>query len=233
MQLERQKARRLKKKFANTKSVGSAPAPAAPSTMNQVGASVSQAAANAGNAVKGFFGNLGSKPQNQFSGPSYRVKGGELADIPVSGQVMKPAANPNSTASKVKTGLASFGQKVSGAVSSAYSSVSSTVQQHTASPTPAYSFYFVFLSLVNVVLLLFAISEIFLMMILLNLNLNLNPNLLLLPLLRLLLPSLRLLVLPRKLKPSSILVICLFLQILLKLLLNLNLLLLLLNLSLQ
>ena len=136
MQLERQKARRLSKKFATTKSVGSAPAPAAPSAASQMGASVSQAASNAGNAVKGFFGNLGNKTP-QFSGPSYRVKGGELADIPVSGQVMKPATPANNAASKMKSGLASFGQKVSGAVSSAYTSVSTTVQQHTATPAPA------------------------------------------------------------------------------------------------
>lgn len=145
MQLERQKARRLKKKFANTKSVGSAPAPApapaAPSAINQVGASVSQAASNAGNAVKGFFGNLAPKTP-QYSGPSYRVKGGELADIPVSGQVMKPAAPTNTTAAKMKSGLATFGQKVSGAVSSAYTSVSTTVQQHTAAPAPTYILFF-------------------------------------------------------------------------------------------
>lgn len=141
MQLERQKARRLKKKFANTKSVGSAPAPApAASTPAK---SASATVAQAGNAVKGFFNNLAPKQQQQqFNGPSYRVKGGELADIPVSGQVMKPAASTPSTASvaanKVKTGLASFGQKVSGAVSSAYTSVSTTVQQHTAAAAPTY-----------------------------------------------------------------------------------------------
>ena len=146
MQLERQKARRLKKKFASTKSVGSAPAPApaAPTknVMSQAASSVSQAASSAGTAVKGFFNNLGPKTP-QFNGPSYRVKGGELADIPVSGQVMNaPAPTPANTAmsqaaNKMKTGLASFGQKVSGAVSSAYTSVSTSVQQHTASPTPA------------------------------------------------------------------------------------------------
>ena len=148
MQVERQKARRLKKKFANTKSVGSAPAPAPASTpaksvVSQAASSVSQAASSAGTAVKGFFNNLGPKTP-QFSGPSYRVKGGELADIPVSGQVMNaPAPAPTNTAmsqaaSKMKSGLATFGQKVSGAVSSAYTSVSTSVQQHAASPTPAY-----------------------------------------------------------------------------------------------
>lgn len=146
MQLERQKARRLKKKFANTKSVGSAPAPtpaASTPAASTPAKSASATVAQAGNAVKGFFNNLAPKQQQQqFNGPSYRVKGGELADIPVSGQVMKPAASTPSTASvaanKVKSGLASFGQKVSGAVSSAYTSVSTTVQQHTTATTPTY-----------------------------------------------------------------------------------------------
>ena len=114
MQIERQKAQRLKRKFASVKSVGSTPAPAAPA-----------APAAAPKAGMGFFGS--SKPAAPApSGPSYRVKGGELADIPTAGQVMKPT---NTTASKLKSNLSSFGHMVGGVVSSAAASVSSTVSQ--------------------------------------------------------------------------------------------------------
>ena len=105
MQIERQKAQRLKRKFASVKSVGSAPA--TPKT------------------GRGFFGS--TKPAAPApSGPSYRVKGGELADIPTAGQVMKPT---NTTASKLKSNLSSFGHMVGGVMSSAAASVSSTGSQ--------------------------------------------------------------------------------------------------------
>ena len=116
MQVERQKARRLKKKFANTKSVGSTPAPAPAA------------------APKNFFGKPAApKPAPTFSGPSYRVKGGELADIPSAGQVAKPS-------SKLMSTMASFGHKMGDVVSSAAASVSaaaSSVTGATASAQPA------------------------------------------------------------------------------------------------
>ena len=113
MQIERQKAQRLKRKFASVKSVGSAPATPAPA---------SPATPKTG---MGFFGS--AKPATPTpSGPSYRVKGGELADIPTAGQVMKPT---NTTASKLKSNLSSFGHMVGGVRSSAAASVSSTVSQ--------------------------------------------------------------------------------------------------------
>ena len=113
MQIERQKAQRLKRKFASVKSVGSAPATPAPA---------SPATPKTG---MGFFGS--AKPAAPApSGPSYRVKGGELADIPTAGQEMKPT---NTTASKLKSNLSSFGHMVGGVMSSAAASVSSTVSQ--------------------------------------------------------------------------------------------------------
>lgn len=113
MQIERQKAQRLKRKFASVKFVGSAPATPAPA---------SPATPKTG---MGFFGS--TKPATPApSGPSYRVKGGELADIPTAGQVMKPT---NTTASKLKSNLSSFGHMVGGVMSSAAASVSSTVSQ--------------------------------------------------------------------------------------------------------
>ena len=114
MQLERQKARRLKKKFASVKSVGSTPAP---------------------KTGMGFFGSS-KAPAPAPSGPSYKVKGGELADIPTAGQVMKPT---NSTANKLKSNLSSFGHMVGGVVSSAAASVSSTVAQVTKNEAPQYA----------------------------------------------------------------------------------------------
>lgn len=117
MQVERQKARRLKKKFANTKSVGSTPAPAAATA-----------------APKNFFGKPAApKPAATFSGPSYRVKGGELADIPSAGQVAKPS-------NKLMSTMASFGHKMGDVVSSAAASVSaaaSSVTGTAASAQPA------------------------------------------------------------------------------------------------
>ena len=138
MQQERLKARRLKKKFATTKSVGSAPPPPAPS---------SGFVQSAGSAMKGLFASS-SKPAAPAApaGPSYRVKGGELSDIPVAGQVMKPTSSASATASKLKNNLASFGHKVGGVVSSAAASVSSTVSGVTTSapvehrPTPLRNF---------------------------------------------------------------------------------------------
>lgn len=122
MQLERQKARRLKKKFASVKSVGSTPAPApAPAAAPKTG--------------MGFFGSS-KAPAPAPSGPSYKVKGGELADIPTAGQVMKPT---NSTANKLKSNLSSFGHMVGGVVSSAAASVSSTVAQVTKNEAPQYA----------------------------------------------------------------------------------------------
>ena len=119
MQLERQKARRLKKKFASVKSVGSTPAPApAPAAAPKTG--------------MGFFGSS-KAPAPAPSGPSYKVKGGELADIPTAGQVMKPT---NSTANKLKSNLSSFGHMVGGVMSSAAASVSSTVAQVTKNEAP-------------------------------------------------------------------------------------------------
>ena len=113
MQIERQKAQRLKRKFASVKSVGSAPATPAPA---------SPATPKTG---MGFFGS--TKPAAPApSGPSDRVKGGELADIPTAGQVMKPT---NTTASKLKSNLSSFGHMGGGVMSSAAASVSSTVSQ--------------------------------------------------------------------------------------------------------
>ena len=135
MQQERLKARRLKKKFATTKSVGSAPPQPAPS---------SGFGQSAGSAKKGLFSST-PKPAAP-AGPSYRVKGGELADIPVSGQVMKPTSTASATASKLKSNLASFGHKVGGVVSSAAATVSSTVAGATSSapvehrPTPLRNF---------------------------------------------------------------------------------------------
>ena len=112
MQVERQKARRLKKKFANTKSVGSAPAPAPA-------------------APKSFFGKPAApKPAPTFSGPSYRVKGGELADIPSAGQVAKPS-------SKLMSTMASFGHKMGDVVSSAAASVSAAASSVTGAAAPA------------------------------------------------------------------------------------------------
>ena len=113
MQIERQKAQRLKRKFASVKSVGSAPATPAPA---------SPATPKTG---MGFFGSTKPAPPAP-SGPRYRVKGGELADIPTAGQVMKPT---NTTASKLKSNLSSFGHMVGGVMSSAAASVSSTVSQ--------------------------------------------------------------------------------------------------------
>lgn len=136
MQIERQKARRLKKKFSATKSVGSAPLPSTTSHSS----AFSQTAAKAGTAVKGFFNNLGSsKPAAAplMSGPSYKVSGGEIADIPVSGQVMAPTTNTSSTASKLKSGIASLGHKVGDAVSSAAASVSAAASSVAASRTTA------------------------------------------------------------------------------------------------
>lgn len=134
MQIERQKARRLKKKFSATKSVGSAPLPSAsqPSVF-------SQTASKAGSAVKGFFNNLGSKPTTPTTpvGPSYKVQGGELGGIPVSGQVMAPTSTANSAASKLKSGIASLSHKVGDAVSSAAASVSAAAQTVAASKSPA------------------------------------------------------------------------------------------------
>ena len=136
MQIERQKARRLKKKFSATKSVGSSPVP--PTSQPSV---FSQTASKAGTAVKGFFNNLSSsKPTTPTTptGPSYKVQGGELGGIPVSGQVMAPSSTANSTASKLKSGIASFGHKVGGAVSSAAATVSAAASQTIAaakSPT--------------------------------------------------------------------------------------------------
>lgn len=129
MQIERQKARRLKKKFSATKSVGSSPVP--PASQPSV---FSQTASKAGTAVKGFFNNLGSKPTTPTTptGPSYKVQGGELGGIPVSGQVMAPSSTANSAASKLKSGIASFGHKVGGAVSSAAATVSAAAAQTVA-----------------------------------------------------------------------------------------------------
>ena len=114
--------RRLKKKFASVKSVGSTPAPApAPAAAPKTG--------------MGFFGSS-KAPAPAPSGPSYKVKGGELADIPTAGQVMKPT---NSTANKRKSNLSSFGHMVGGVVSSAAASVSSTVAQVTKNEAPQYA----------------------------------------------------------------------------------------------
>lgn len=117
MQIERQKAQRLKRKFASVKSVGSTPAPAAPAAAPKTG--------------MGFFGN--TKTPAPVPSASYRVKGGELADIPTAGQVMKPA---NTATSKLKSNLSSFGHMVGGVVSSAAASVSSTVSQAKKTDVP-------------------------------------------------------------------------------------------------